>query len=144
MMLEEFLKENIQIVNFVKDWQESIKIGANPLLEKRIIEKKYISSMIENINKLGFYIVLGKNLAMPHSRPEDGVNETGLSFLKLNKPVDYGNNKITLIFILAAKNSETHVNILSSLSNLFQNEESLNKLSNSNSKEEIIKILKKF
>ncbi len=38
-MLEEFLKENIQIVNFVKDWQESIKIGANPLLEKERKEK---------------------------------------------------------------------------------------------------------
>ncbi len=143
-MLEEILKGNIQIVDYVKDWRESIKIAAKPLLEKGIIEKKYVVSIIKNIEKFGFYIVLGENLAMPHSRPENGVKKTGLSFLKLNKPVNYGENKINLIFILAAKDSETHINILLSLSSLFQNKESLENLSNLTSKEEIIKIFKKY
>ncbi len=143
-MLEEILKGNIQIVDYVEDWRESIKIAAKPLLEKGIIEKKYVVSIIKNIEKFGFYIVLGENLAMPHSRPENGVKKTGLSFLKLNKPVNYGENKINLIFILAAKDSETHINILLSLSSLFQNKESLENLSNLTSKEEIIKIFKKY
>ncbi len=143
-MLEEILKGNIQIVDYVEDWRESIKIAAKPLLEKGIIEKKYVVSIIKNIEKFGFYIVLGENLAMPHSRPENGVKKTGLSFLKLNKPVNYGENKINLIFILAAKDSETHINILLSLSNLLQNKESLENLSNLTSKEEIIKIFKKY
>ena len=50
-MLEEILDGNIQTVDFVKDWEESIKIASKPLLEKNIIEKKYVEAMIESIKK---------------------------------------------------------------------------------------------
>lgn len=34
--------------------------------------------MIENIKKMGFYIILTDNVAMPHARPEQGVNKNGV------------------------------------------------------------------
>lgn len=143
-MLEGVLKGNIQILENVKDWKDSINIASAPLLEKGMIEKNYVEAMIKKIEDIGFYVVLGENLAMPHSRPEDGVNKTGLSFLKLNNPVNYGDNQVKLIFILAAKDSTAHIDILSELSDLFQNEEHIEELLKSETTEEVIEVLKNY
>lgn len=68
-----FSEKNIQVLEQVKDWQESIKVASSKLLSLDFIESRYIDAMIESIENLGFYVVLADNIAMPHSRPENGV-----------------------------------------------------------------------
>ena len=55
-MLEKILDGNIQIIDSVIDWKDSIKIASKSLLEKNIITENYIKAMIESIQKLGFYV----------------------------------------------------------------------------------------
>lgn len=136
-----FSKNNIQIVDSVTDWQASIKIASLPLLEQKIITNTYVINMIENIKKMGFYIILTDNVAMPHARPEQGVNKNGVSLLKLNNFVYYGEQKIYLIFILAAIDSNSHIDTLKKLMDVFDNENTIKKLINSKTTDEILKIL---
>ena len=143
-MLEEILDGNIQTVNFVKDWEESIKIASKPLLEKNIIEKKYVEAMIESIKKLGFYVVLRENLAMPHARPEEGAIDTGISLLKLKQPVNYGDEKVYIVIVLASKDSDSHTEILMKLVELFQDDESIEELIKAETAEEIRRIVGKY
>lgn len=97
--------------------------------------------MIENIKKMGFYIILTDNVAMPHARPEQGVNKNGVSLLKLNNFVYYGEQKIYLIFILAAIDSNSHIDTIKKLMDVFDNENTIKKLINSKTTDEILKIL---
>ncbi len=143
-MLNEILDGNIQILDSVSNWEHSIELASIPLIKKNIIDKRYINAMISNINKIGFYVVLREYLAMPHARPEDGVIETGISFLKLNKHVLYGDNKINLIFVLAAKDSNSHIDMVMKLSELFQNDEDIDILMKSRTIKDIKNIIKKY
>lgn len=140
-MLGEILKGKIKVENFVENWEESIKIASQPLLENKIIEERYVEAMINAINKMGFFVVLRENLAMPHARPEEGALETGVSFLKLNNPVKYGKEEVYLIFVLASKDMESHINILMELSELFQDDEKIEKLIEAKTVEELGKII---
>ncbi|WP_300716523.1 PTS sugar transporter subunit IIA, partial [uncultured Brachyspira sp.] len=76
-MLKEMLNGKVQIAESVKDWQEALRIAAKPLLDAENIEARYIDSIIENVIKNGPYIVLIDGVAMPHSRPEEGVIKKG-------------------------------------------------------------------
>lgn len=143
-MLEKILDGNIQIIDSVIDWKESIKIAGKPLLEKNIIMENYINAMIESIQKLGFYVILRDNLAMPHARPEEGSIGTGVSLLKLNNPVYYGNSKVQLVFVLATKDANSHLETLMQLMELFQDDESIEKLINSKDYNEILEVIKKY
>ena len=143
-MLEKILDGNIQIIDSVSDWKESIKIAGKSLLEKNIITGNYINAMIESIEKLGFYVILRENLAMPHARPEEGAIGTGVSLLKLNKPVYYGDSKVQLVFVLATKDTDNHLETLMQLMELFQDDENIEKLINSKNYAEIEKIIKKY
>ena len=143
-MLEKILDGNIQIIDSVIDWKESIKIAGKSLLEKNIITGNYIKAMIESIEKLGFYVILRDNLAMPHARPEEGAISTGVSLLKLNNPVYYGDSKVQLVFVLATKDANSHLETLMQLMELFQDDESIEKLINSKDYNEILEVIKKY
>ena len=143
-MLKKILDENIAITEEVKDWEESIRLAAKPLIEKKSIFPKYVEDMIGDIERLGFYVVLRESVAMPHSRPENGVLRTSMSLLKLNKPVKYGENLIYLIFVLAAKDSEEHIEALTSFSELLQNEEDVELLIKAGNIDDIRKIINEY
>lgn len=143
-MLEKILEGNIQIMDSVADWKESIRIAGKLLLEKNIITENYIKAMIESIEKIGFYVILRENLAMPHARPEDGTLGTGVSLLKLNEPVYYGDSKVQLIFVLATKDANSHLETLMQLMELFQDDESIEKLIKAQNYDEILEIIKKY
>lgn len=143
-MLEKILEGNIQIMDSVSDWKESIRITGKSLLEKNIITENYIKAMIESIEKIGFYVILRENLAMPHARPEEGTLGTGVSLLKLNEPVYYGESKVQLVFVLATKDANSHLETLMQLMELFQDDESIEKLIKAQNYDEILEIIKKY
>ncbi len=143
-MLWRSLEGNILLREKVENWEESIRIASGPLLKKNIIEERYVEAMVESVKKLGFFIVLREYLAMPHARPEEGAINTGISFLKVNNPVKYGNEDVYLIFVLASKDMESHTDILMSLAELFQDEEIIEKLIKSESLKEITEIIRNY
>ncbi len=141
-MLKDSLIGNITLKEKIPDWRQAIRTAAQKLLEKEYIEDKYIGKMIENVEKLGPYIILSDDVAMPHSRPEDGVKKTGISLLKLDEGVDFGeNSSIRLIFILAAKDSNSHIDMITELVNMLQDDEKLNRVLNSKTENEILENL---
>lgn len=142
-MLKKLLEGNIQIVDTVENWEESIKIASQPLLEKKCIENSYVEAMINSIKELGPYIVLMPGVAMPHSRPEKGVNETSFSLLLVKEGVSYSEKKdlVKIVIILAAKDNEAHIEALTSLSELLEDEGKIEGIFNSSTIENIKKYL---
>jgi transcriptional antiterminator/mannitol/fructose-specific phosphotransferase system IIA component (Ntr-type) len=138
-------QETIQIMEGFADWKQAIRIAATPLLTKGIIERPYIDAMIENIETLGPYVVIGPEVAIPHARPEKGVKKVGMSFLKLNKPVDFLNDEtypVRLLFCIAAIDNTTHLKALSQLTTLLN--EKLEFLKELESLEEIIALFSQY
>lgn len=140
-MIKELLESNIQILPQVDSWEEAIKIASRPLLEKGYIEPRYIDTMISKVNELGFYIVLSEDVAMPHSRPEDGVLKMGMSLLKLDTPAKFANNNIQIVITLAAKDNESHIDALTNLVELLNDDEKIEKIKLAKTNQEILEII---
>jgi|SRR5699024_3005842 len=132
-MLANLLTEDmIQIEEKESDWKSAIRLASIPLLRKKIIKERYIEAMINNVNNLGPYIVLAPKIAVPHARPEDGVNEIGLSLLKLNQPVSFkkgdSDKDVNIIIVIAAIDNSMHLKALSELSHILEDEDNIEKL----------------
>ncbi|KXS49755.1 PTS sugar transporter subunit IIA [Halanaerobium kushneri] len=142
-MLGQYLKGNTKFMGEVSSWEDSIKIAAEPLLAKNFIKEKYIKSMIDNVHEYGAYIVLVPGIAMPHAKDEESVNKTGMSFLKLEKAVEYPEEKeVKIIFVLAAKDNSEHLELIADLSSILADEEVLTKFKNVESEKELIELIK--
>ncbi len=132
VMLSDLLtKEKIQFTEQKLDWKSAIELAAQPLLTQGEIEESYISAIINRVDEFGPYIDLGMGIALPHARPEDGVNKLGMSFLRCDQPVylqDDPKHEIKVFIVLAAIDNETHLKALSTLTQILSNKEELNKM----------------
>lgn len=141
-MLKEIIKNKVMVEKEVKSWEDGIRLAAKPLLEEGYIEERYIDAMIENVIVNGSYIVILPDLAIPHARPETGALKTGISVLKLEKSVKFPEDKdVKLMFVLSATDSDTHLDVISELTEIFMDEDIMEDLFKSNSKEEILEII---
>ncbi|WP_270179764.1 BglG family transcription antiterminator [Alkalihalobacillus sp. CinArs1] len=147
-MLNDLLhEETIQFATHTTDWKEAIKTASLPLLAKEQISSSYIDAMIKNVEDLGPYVVIAPGIAIPHARPEEGVNTVGMSLLRLDKTVPFSDkdkHQVKLLIVLAAVDNETHLKALAQLSDLLSEQENLDIIYNSTEKDDIIKLVSKY
>lgn len=139
MGIKEIVDNKIQIIDRAENWEKAIEIGANPLLKSQKIKSGYIRSMIKNIKNLGPYIILTSGVAMPHAKPDENVLESSLSLLKINEGVKFSEDtdKVYLLFCLAAKDNDSHIDIIEKLAEVLNDEEKIQQLIASKSKDEL-------
>lgn len=128
------------------NWKDAISLSAQPLLEAGNIEPEYIKAMIETVEQAGPFINIGKHVAMPHARPEQGVNHLGVSILKLDNDVnllDDPNHPVKLFICLASEDSHSHLYVMSDLATLLANKETRFELLEAKSLDEIVSVIKK-
>jgi len=134
-------KDNNLTVNAALD------ICCSKLLANKKVEQRYVNAIKDLHQKIGPYYVLAPKLAMPHARPEDGVNQGSLQITVFTQGVDFeseDNGDVYLSITLAAEDSDSHVQTIMALSNLFQCDDDLEKIITAESVNTIIEILKQY
>lgn len=127
-----------------KDWKDAVIKTGELLLKQGFVEKSYIDAMINKVEELGPYIVIAPHIAMPHARPEDGVNKTSIAIVTLKEPLNFGHEKndpVKLILALAAKDNEDHLETLANLMEILGDETKLANIMDSLSPEELYSYL---
>lgn len=109
------------------DWKEAIRLAATPLINAGNIEQSYVTAMINVVQKNGPFINIGPHIALAHARPEDGVRKMGMALLKVTPAINLvsADHPITLFFVLAASDNETHLAALQELATKLQDRDSL-------------------
>ncbi|MDF7660315.1 PTS sugar transporter subunit IIA [Erwiniaceae bacterium L1_54_6] len=136
--------EKIQYLENVSDWKEAIQVAGRPLLNEGAISQQYIDVIIQQKQDIGPYFVIAPRIAMPHARPEQGAIKLGLSIVKLATPVKFDadeNDPVDAIFMFSAPDSNSHIEMISQLAEVLSDDETMSRLFNSRSKEELIAIL---
>ncbi len=101
--------------------------------------------MINKVVDHGPFIHIGKGIALPHARPEDGVNAIGMSLLKVKEPVllnDDPQHTIHVFICLAAVDNELHLKALASLTKILSNNEKLTALLSATNADQIIEVIR--
>jgi len=145
LMIKDVLTADcIQLKQKAGSWQEAIRVSAEPLLENQAIEPRYIEAMISNVETYGPYIVIAPGIALAHARPEDGVNAVGLSVTTLEHPVVFGNehyDPVELVVCLAAADTFSHLEVLSNIAEIINNQSYVSRLKACGSREEFLSLV---
>ena len=122
--------ENVQICEKANDWRQAIKISVQPLERGGYVKSCYKDGIIENVEKLGPYIMIADEIAMPHARPEQGAIETQIGITLFREGVRFDGKETTarLFVTLAAKDSDSHVDALVKISELLSDDETVEEI----------------
>ena len=147
-MLKDILT-NDSIVSDVtaSSWKEVIEIVGNILVRNGKVDKSFINSMIGVVEEFGPYMILIPQVAFFHGRPGPEVHEACLSLITLKNPVyftEFDNQMITCAFGFGAIDSDSHINMLMSVSTLLQDERFIELIRNNGSKESILEIIQNY
>lgn len=99
-------------------WQAAIKAGGRLLEQAGVADAAYTDSMIANVEDKGPYIVVAPGFAFAHAPASAAVHRTGLSWVRLADPVEFGhktNDPVTLVVALAAIDAGAHTAAMAQL-----------------------------
>ena len=133
-------EENVSFHYPAETWEDVIRHGGQLMVDAGFTEPTYTEAMIDVVCDMGPYIVLAPGLAMPHARPEMGAKQVGTALVTLEKPIDFGspeNDPVSVAVFLCAPNKEEHIQLLTDIATLFEDEEFLDAAVNFESIEDV-------
>lgn len=127
-MLKKILTEDLVALDVtgLTTPEEVIRYSGQLLVKAGKVQPPYVEKMLDAFHSLGPYIVMGPGIAMPHAHAGGDVNCPSISFVRLKEPVVFGhpeNDPVVLVFALAGKEHDDHIDILQALSKLLGDEE---------------------
>lgn len=117
--------------------EEAIKNIGLQMAEMNYVEKQYYEYMLERESKSTTFI--GNNVAIPHGTLEGKaqVKRSGIVINQYPNGVDFGSGNTAYILIgIAGKNNE-HVDIISNIADVIEDEEIVEMLAQTNDRDEI-------
>lgn len=101
-------------------WTQALYESGECLVEKGIIERRYVDSIISSIRYYGPYMFISSGVILAHAKPEEGVRQLGLSLHLYQEPVQFSDfYRANVILMLAAVDQESHLKILKDILNVF-------------------------
>lgn len=98
-ILRKFLHSEISILNCdLKSKEEVIKLLGGRLISQGYTDEKFIDSVFERENLSE--TAVGNLIAIPHAF-EGHIKKQGIGMMTLKKPINWGNEKVQLIFMLS-------------------------------------------
>jgi mannitol/fructose-specific phosphotransferase system IIA component (Ntr-type) len=119
-----FGQDSFAISQLVTSREEAITLAGKLLVASGRVQDKYVSSMLEAVEKFGAYIVIAPGIALAHGKPDESVIETGMSLVLLEQAIEFvheQNDPVSLVFGLAAKDHSSHIGLMAELADLLGN-----------------------
>lgn len=131
----EIQEDSLFIINQPSLIENVIRKGASILLNNGNIESTYTDALLQNLKLYGNNFVISPYIILPHARPEEGVLKSGVSIILLRHSIYLRETKdpIRLVIILAAEDTNTHLEYLKYFSKLLSREDKLERILNSES-----------
>lgn len=102
-------------------WPAAVRAAGDLLVMNGVSTDAYTAEMVRNVEENGPYIVVAPGFAFAHARPSPAVLRTGMSWVRLVEPVEFGhetNDPVGLVVALAAGDSAAHTAAMASLARL--------------------------
>lgn len=146
-MLETITTSDIEIGLSETDWCRALRRSSRSLLETGKITAAYIDAMIDSVKRVGPYIVLCKQVALAHARPDGNVRELAVHFSTFTPGVKFGvaeYDPVRLIITLAAVDDTSHLDLMAELASVLMYPEHVDALIAAQDAQEFLYLLKKF
>ncbi|MCX2788479.1 PTS mannitol transporter subunit IICBA [Vibrio sp. Sgm 5] len=136
-------RENIHLGLKATNKEEAIRFAGNKLVELGYAEPEYVDAMFEREALVSTY--LGESIAVPHGTVEakDRVKKTGIVICQYPSGIQFtedDDDVAKLVIGIAAKNDE-HIQVITTITNVLDEPEAIEKLTSTNDVEEILNIL---
>jgi len=127
------------------NWKQALELAGSALEQSNRTTNEYTKAMVSAFEELGPYMVIAPGIALAHARPSDAVLSTGLSLVTLSEPVPFGNtanDPVSLVIGLSAVDHDSHIELMSALSEFLMDVMKVNMLLQTENVEQVRTLLR--
>lgn len=121
--------------------REAIERAGEVLVENGYIERGYVESMMGRESVANTF--LGNGIAIPHGLPDHRnlINKTGIAVLQIPKGVAWNPGETVFLVVGIAAKSDEHITILTNLTHVLDDPDTIARLSRTTNPEDIVRVL---
>ena len=137
-MSEILTPETIELKASLGSQEEAIRLAGTLLVENGHVEERYIDSMFEREKSVSTY--MGNAVAIPHGTGDskEWITTSGLSVITVPEGVEYGDGNVARLVIGIAGKGDEHLEILSRIATVCEDEENVDQIVRAETKEELL------
>ncbi len=134
-------ESNVMLQIGREDKHAAIERVGKKLVENGYVEAPYIEGMFKREESMTTYI--GNGVAIPHSMPEyvQYILHSGIVLAQYPEGVDFGNGNVAHLVIGIAGKGEDHLQVLSQIAIVCQDEENVEKLVRATTAREVLEVI---
>lgn len=122
-------------------WASVLTIATENLIQREIVEQRYLDQMLMQFPEVLPNIVLGESIVIPHTMPENGAKKLGMSLVKVPGGFTSNQKEYKYVVAISAVDKHRHIQPMMQLLKIASSKETLKRLDDSQTAKEIIDIL---
>lgn len=135
----------IQVIDTKIEWHVALRTALQPLIDDQKVEEKYYKELVNQIDNPYNYSFLGRYISIPHSSPDHGIKDDGISMLILKDPLLLPNNKkVRVIAPIAFFHRNSFLKAINQFASLAVDRDTVKRLINSPTSKQAYQVLKNY
>ncbi|BBM19968.1 BglG family transcription antiterminator [Enterococcus malodoratus] len=137
-------KESIIILENELNWLEVLQAATQNLIDREIVEPSYLKHLKEQFPEVTPSILLGNQIVIPHTVPENGALELGMCLAKVKQGFFSQNQTYRYVVVISAIDKKMHIQPMMQLLKIASDPKVIQRLDQAQDKEALLTIIQEF
>lgn len=137
-------KESIIILENELNWLEVLQAATQNLIDREIVESSYLEHLKEQFPEVTPSILLGNQIVIPHTVPENGALELGMCLAKVKQGFISQNQTYRYVVVISAIDKKMHIQPMMQLLKIASDPKVIQRLDQAQDKEALLTIIQEF
>ena len=137
-------KESIIILENELNWLEVLQAATQNLIDREIVEPSYLKHLKEQFPEVTPSILLGNQIVIPHTVPENGALELGMCLAKVKQGFISQNQTYRYVVVISAIDKKIHIQPMMQLLKIASDPKVIQRLDQAQDKEALLTIIQEF
>lgn len=137
-------KESIVILPNKLTWLEILQAATQNLIDRGIVEPSYLSHLEEQFPEVTPSIVLGNQIVIPHTIPENGARELGMCLAKIPQGFSSQGQCYRYVVVISAIDKKMHIQPMMQLLKIASDPKTIQRLDQAQDKDALLAVIQDF
>ena len=137
-------KDSIIILEDSLSWLEVLRAATQNLIERKIVEPSYLRYLEEQFPEVRPSILLGNQIVIPHTVPENGARELGMCLAKVNQGFSSQNQFYRYVVVISAIDKKMHIQPMMQLLKIASDSKVIQRMDQAQDKDSLLEIIQEF
>lgn len=143
-LIDVITEESILILEEELEWLDILRRSTQNLIDREIVEPSYLTHLEQQFPEVTPSILLGNQIVIPHTVPENGTRSLGMCFAKVKQGFTSNDQTYRYVVVISAVDKKLHIQPMMQLLKIASDPKAIARLDQAEDKAAILSIISDF